>query len=91
MLAVKPVTLNVVPVGVPIDVPPLHTSYPVTPTASVDAAQFNVKLVWVIDADDSVAGTVGAVTSAAALVVTLSAVLCADQFPAASLALTVML
>ena len=45
MDAVSPVTLKVVPDGVPMETPPRKTSYPVTPTASVEAVHDKVKLV----------------------------------------------
>jgi hypothetical protein len=57
------VTLIDVPEGVPMEVPSRKTSYPVTPTLSVEALQVNVKLVWVTAEEASPEGTEGACVS----------------------------
>ncbi len=63
MLAVRPVSLNVVPVGVATWVPLRNTLYPVTPTLSVEAVQ--LRLTWVPDTGVAVrpVGTLGGVVS----------------------------
>ena len=90
MLHVKPVRLMLVAVVVPADTPSLNTSYPVTPTASVLADHDKVNDVCVTEAEVKPVGTVGAVTSLQADVLTLLAVLAALQLAAASRALTVI-
>ena len=62
-MQVRPVTLIEFVEGVPIDTPPRNTSYPVTPTLSVDAVHDNVKLVAVRLDEASPVGTVGASVS----------------------------
>ena len=92
MFALNPVTDIDVVVVVPIDAPFLNTSYPVTPTLSVEAVHESVKLVCVLLLATNPVGTLGACMSGPpALVVTFNAVLWFDQLPAASLALTVIL
>jgi hypothetical protein len=56
----KPVTFIEVEAVVPIETPFLNTSYPVTPTLSVEAVQLNVNDVCVILDDDNPVGTDGA-------------------------------
>jgi hypothetical protein len=67
----------------------LNTLYPVTAVLSVEAVQFKVKDVSVTLAAANPVGTLGAVVSGAAKVVTAKADDCAELFPVASLAETV--
>ncbi|MNY65403.1 hypothetical protein D3C86_2026690 [compost metagenome] len=78
-----------VPLTVPSDTPSRNTSYCVTPTLSVAASQLRTKPLSVMPDAFNPVGTLGDVLSAS--VFTVTALLSADQFPAASTALTVML
>ena len=64
MLAARPVSVNVRPVGVPTCVAPRNTWYPVTPeTSSVDAFQASDTLVLVVPVTRRFAGTLGGCVS----------------------------
>lgn len=60
MAQVNPVKTSEVVVVVPTDVPFLNTSYPVTPTLSVEAVHESVKLVCVMADEANPVGTEGA-------------------------------
>ena len=80
----------VVPATLAARVAPRYTSYPVTPTLSVDAVQFRVNPLLVMALAARPNGAEGGVVSpTGAEVVTGSAADWAEAFPAASLARTV--
>jgi hypothetical protein len=87
----RPVAVYVRLVVVPITAPPRSTSYPVTPTLSVDADQASVVADDVVPDAASPVGVDGAVVSPPldADVVTETAVLLDERLPAASSARTV--
>jgi hypothetical protein len=70
-------------------VPPRYTRYPVTATLSVEALQARETEVLVTLEEVSPAGALGGVVSGRGGVTTVRALLAAEAFPAASMALTV--
>ncbi len=86
MLAVRPVSLNVVAVGAATWLPLRNTLYPVTPTLSVEAVQ--LRFTWLLETAVAVspAGCDGGVVSVLAVVVADTVALGTDRLPAASTA-----
>ena len=90
MFGVRPLAVKVVVVDVPASVEPRKIRYPVTPTLSVDAVQDSETVVEVVAVTARVVGAVGGVVSTTgASVVTVTALLAAETFIAASTARTV--
>ena len=87
VFATKPVIFAPVEVTVPILVPPLNTSYSVTPTLSVEAFQDKEAVVSVIAEAVQVVGTVGACVSPAEAFTFTVLETCVAVLPAASLTL----
>jgi hypothetical protein len=87
VFGVRPLAVNVVVAPVPASVVPRKTRYPVTPTLSVDAVHDNETVVEVVAVTVRFVGAVGgAVSTTGGSVVTITALLSVETFPAASTA-----